>query len=151
MPQDQLHQHHRPLWLGVLAAAFAPALCLFVLSLTPLWPGRSTMDAPHTLMFFLLLSVPVALLALFALGLPLVFWLRSHQLLTVLYTCAASTIIGVLVFAAFAWAVAFDHSLPGVQELLSGACLGLASGAAFCFAAGRTIRPSGRAKKPRAA
>ncbi len=102
------------------------------------------MDAPHTLMFFLLVSVPVALLALFALGLPLVFWLRSHQLLTVLYTCAASALIGVLVFAAFAWAVALGHSLPSEQQLLSGACLGLASGAAFCLAAGITVRPSGR-------
>ena len=137
-------QHHRPLWLGVLAATFTPALCLFALWLTPLWSDASTMDAIHTFIFFLLVSVPVALLALATLGLPLVLWLRSHHSLTVLSTCFSSTLIGVLVFAAFACAVALDHSFPSPQELLSGACLGLASGAAFCLGAGITVRPSGR-------
>lgn len=143
MPQDQLRQHHRPLWLGALAAAFAPALCLFALSST-LSPYRSTMDSLHTLLFFLLVSVPVSLLALVALGLPLVLWLRAHRLLTVLSTCVASTAIGVLVFAALAWALAWDHSSPDVQQLLAGACLGLASGAAFSLGAGLPIRPGAR-------
>ena len=143
MPQEQL-QHLRPLWLGVLAAAFTPALCLFALWLTPVWPDRKTMDALHTFIFFLVVSVPVALLALLALGLPFVLWLRSKRLLAAQSTCAASTLIGVLVFGTFASVVALDHSSPSLLQLLSGACLGLASGATFCIAAGITIRPSGR-------
>jgi hypothetical protein len=102
------------------------------------------MDALHTLIFLLLVSVPVALLALVTLGLPLVLWLRSKQLLTAFNTCAASMLTGALVFGIFSSLLALDHSLPSLQQLLSGADLGLASGATFCLAAGITIRPSGR-------
>jgi hypothetical protein len=64
-------------------------------------------------------------------------------LLTVLSTCVASTLIGVVVFAVFAWAIALDHSLPDLQKLLAGAGLGFASGAAFCLGAGIPICPGG--------
>ena len=139
-------QHTRSLWLGALCATLAPpvSLVFMALSARPSVPSASNLLTGIGGVFFI--ATPVSFLAMMLLGLPLVLLLRRLGLLSWVSVCLAATVVGAVAFAAFAWALTWDHRAPGTSQYFIGAVLGLVSGAAFCLGAGpvsgfRRVRP----------
>ena len=83
-------------------------------------------------------------------ALPLVLWLRARGILIASYVYIGSTVAGLITGAAFPAVLGFGSRWV-VHFSVYGVFLGLLSGVCLCFVAGITTRPSGRAKKPRAA
>ena len=135
-------QHRRSIWLGSLAAAIAPPVCILVPEMFRLSDRGSIGYLLSNSVIFLTVAAPVSLVAMICIGLPYVLWLRSRGRLSAIAVCVGSTVIGVAVFALITWALSWDHRLPGLAQIGLGGALGLAAGVAFSLAAGLTIRSS---------
>lgn len=140
-------QHSRPLFFGVLAGAFAPAI--LAAALLVLSPERSMIPVlPSAFLAFL-----IALGGSVIIGLPLALWLRSRQWLTVAPLCVVGILVGAIALAAFNFQINYWPQM-NVQSLaksiatnsamkgaLAGAIFGAISSAAFCLGAGIAVRP----------
>ena len=129
-------QHKRPIWLGVVASAFAPWLCvLSVMAFT-----RASSDTFTDFVVFgalaLVLAFPVSLLDTLTLGLPYALWLRSRGFFSSLTICIGASVIGAVAFSYFTWLVESDSTIVDPFTLLAGMGFGLISGVAFCIGAG---------------
>ena len=135
-------QHRRSIWLGTLAAATAPPVCVLVPEMVRLWDRGSVGYLLSNSAIFLAVAIPVSFAAMLCIGLPYVLWLRSRGWLDAIAVCAGSTVVGIAVFSLLTWALSWDHRLPTLPQIGLGAALGLAAGLAFSLAAGLTIRSS---------
>jgi hypothetical protein len=135
-------QHRRSIWLGSLAAALAPRLCVLVPELFRLSDRGSIGYLLSNSVIFLTVAVSVSLVAMLCIGLPYVLWLRSRGSLNAITVCIGSVVSGVAVFSLLTGALSWDHRSPGLSQIGLGAALGLAAGVAFSLAAGLTIRSS---------
>lgn len=139
-------QHSRPLFLGVLAGALAPAVV--ATTLLALSPERIMIPA----LPFALIALLISLSASATIGLPLTLWLRSKGRLTTIPLCLVGVIVGAIVMAAFNfqtnnWPQMNDQSLAkwiawssAISGAKSGAVLGAISSVAFCLGAGIRVR-----------
>jgi hypothetical protein len=135
-------QHKRSLWLGSLAAAIAPPICILVPEMFRLSGRGSFGYLLSNSVVFLAIAIPVSLVAVICLGLPYVLWLRSRSWLDAIAICAGATVIGAAVFSLLVWGVSWDHRLPGLPHIGLGAALGLGAGISFSLATGLTMRSS---------
>lgn len=139
-------QHSRPLFLGVLTSALAPALLvatLFVFS-----PDRVMIPILSAALIAFLISLSASAM----IGFPLALWLRSRGRLTAIPLCVVGIIAGAIVMAAFNfqtnyWPQMNDQSLAkwiawnsAMKGALSGAIFGAISSVAFCLGAGIAVR-----------
>ena len=129
----QSPQHRRPLWLGVLAASLAPAVSIIFVGFASASRYPSLIKMLKTIGMVFALTTPVALAAFLVLGLPLVLWLRSRNVLNAAYVCIGAIAIGVIAWAVVGWVITYDHRLPNPSMLLVGAVFGFISGVAFCI------------------
>ncbi len=129
-------QHKRPLWLGVMASAFAPWLCILVVMAFT----RASSDTFTDFLVFcalaFVLAFPVSLLATLILGLPYALWLRSRGAFSSLSICIGAAAIGAAAISYFTWLVESDATIVDPLDLLAGVGFGLISGVAFCIGAG---------------
>lgn len=132
----ELRQHKRPIWFGILLASLAPAVCVSFVGIVstsrppPLTQLLSRIGAVFAL------ATPVSLAAMLLLGLPLVLWLRSRNVLNTGYVCAGAALIGAITFGLLSWALSSGDRLPHASMLVVGAVFGVVSGLAFCIGAG---------------
>lgn len=139
-------QHSRPLVLGVLAGALAPAFV--ATTFLVLSPERIMIPALPVALIALLISLAASAI----IGLPLAIWLRSKGWLTAIPLCLVGVIVGAVVMAAFNvhtnyWPQMNDQSLAkwiawnsAINGSQSGAIFGAISSVAFCLGAGIGVR-----------
>ncbi|WP_295575119.1 hypothetical protein [uncultured Stenotrophomonas sp.] len=145
-------QHSRPMILGVLAGALAPAImAAIILSLSS--EQGSIPIFPAALIAFL-----ISITASTFIGLPLALWLQSQGRLTPFLLCIIGVAIGAITMAAFNfhanyWPQMHDQSLArwiawnsAMKGALWGAIFGAISSLAFCFGAG--VKPKVRQASP---
>src|SRR5437879_4565929 len=123
-------QHRRPLWLGSLLAALVPPICLTA-PFSPFAPGYF-----GGVVAIFAAAFPTALIAVLALGLPYVLWLRAHSRLNAPLVCLGASGVGAITVALLNLGLNWGHCPPGVLQLGYGAGLGLVAGVVFCLGAG---------------
>ena len=121
-------QHRRSIFLGSLAAAIAPPVCLLVPEMLRLSDRGSFGYLLSNSAIFLTVAIPVSLAAMLCIGLPYALWLRSRGSLNAISICAGSMVIGVGVFSLLTWTLTWDNRLPGLLQMVLGAGQGLAAG-----------------------
>jgi len=133
-------QYTRPLWLGCLAAPWAPILCL--VAAAQIRQAQDPRLAVGGLLegidIFLLVAVPISYLAMLLAGVPLILWLRASRHLSVFYVCIGAAAIGAALFALLNYLIS-QHA-PSATTVLQGAGLGLSAGITFCIGSGITLR-----------
>ena len=129
-------QHKRPIWLGVVASAFAPWMCVLVVMAF----ARASSDTFTDFLVFgalaFVLAFPVSLLATLTLGLPYALWLRSRGFFSSLTICIGASVIGAVGFSYFTWLAESDSTIVDLHKIVAGLGFGLVSGVAFCIGAG---------------
>jgi hypothetical protein len=147
-----IKQHTRPIWLATLIAPWAApiGLALWATATGLVQQGSAGLKDWPSLFLFLFFVLPASYAATCLFGLPYVLWLRARKALNTVYVCMGAGAAGVI--TAFAYPLVMGSGwAPNPITMLLSIGLGLLSGLSFCFVAGITFRPSGRAKKPRAA
>ncbi|WP_092705317.1 hypothetical protein [Rhodanobacter glycinis] len=144
-------QHSRPIWFATLVTPWAVPIGLVLTTLLfgLFTKGLDAIRVPEESYFVFVYILPATYTAMLALGLPYILWLRAHGVLTFLLVCAGAMVSATIVSPIYVW-VRLDSTQLQIGDFLIPAFFGLLSGIVFCFAAGITFRPSGRAKKPRA-
>lgn len=139
-------QHSRPLLLGVLAGAVAPAL--FAATVLLLSPERVMIPVLPVALIALLISLAASTI----LGLPFAVWLRSKGWLAAIPLCVVGVTVGAIFMAVFNFQMNYspqmnDQSLArwiawnsAKKGVLSGAIFGAISSVAFCLGAGIAVR-----------
>lgn len=116
--------------LGFVAASLGPFLCMLLMALVG--GGLQLQDWPFILLIAIF-AIPASIAAMLVLGLPLVLWLRSRELLSWASVCLGAALSG----AFFAPVLAFLNGESGsaleTGVFLFGAMFGLIGGVFFCF------------------
>lgn len=131
--EASLRVPRRPLWLGALAAACAPAVALAVASAADAFLRGDFIGLhgwPAMLATFAL-TLAVSSAAMLA-GLPLLWWLRARGRLSGVRVCTTALLVAG--FALLAGALA-GSPLSVLGDLVALAC-GALAGAVFCLVAG---------------
>ena len=122
-----------PFWLGVAVAPWTAPLIVFGFALARTLMNEGLDGLAYwqfAVGIFLFFAVPVSYLAMFALALPFLLWLRKLGRLTWLNCCAGGTVIGAIAFPAAMWLIS---SVSSPALVLPGAGFGLASAVVFCI------------------
>ncbi|WP_139201797.1 hypothetical protein [Rhodanobacter glycinis] len=145
-------QHHRSIWFAALVTPWAVPIGLNLLALLfgLFTKGTGALTGRDDLYLVFGYTLPATYTAMLVIGLPYVLWLRAHGVLTFLPVCIGAMIAAIVVSPAYV-EILFHSTSLHAGDILIYALFGLLSGIVFCLAAGITFRPSGRAKKPRAA
>jgi hypothetical protein len=126
----------RPLWLGVALAPWAPPAALFFAGVAGALAtdgARGASDWQFAAGLFIAFGLPISYLAMVALGLPYLIWLRRVRRFTWFYICTGGVGIGAVTFPATLHVVT-GASSPALA--FPGAGLGLLSALAFCAVTG---------------
>ncbi len=122
---------NRKMLAFLLAPIFPSIILLFIFGLTELkW-----------ILFLLLFSIPFAYLAILAVGIPLVFFLRKRNSLNALSVTLGGAIGGIAVFYVFGFVFSAilgspKSIFPSLSELLSGGLLGISVALPFSLILG---------------
>jgi hypothetical protein len=133
-------QHSRPLWVASLASPVAAlAGCFLVLCGMELATGKrlAALEALDFLEVIATFGLPIALVAMFFMGLPLVMLMRSQRMLTAENVCAAATVIAVVATFGF---LTLIGAWPDPDVLIWVPVMGALAGAVFCLVAGIRFR-----------
>ena len=127
----------RPIWKAALVAPVAAPLAI---TSWAAWEAVSVngiaglRDIPLAAMFFFAFGLPISYIAMAALGVPYLLWLRSRNLLTWIPVYAGAALLGAIVWSGY-WQMSLrPPSL--ITTLPVGAAIGLLVGVMFCWVAG---------------
>jgi len=130
-------EHRKPIWKAVLLAPIAAPLAITVWMA---WESVSLngvsglRDVPIAALLLFAFGLPISYIAMLALGLPYVLWLRSRNLLTWIPVYLGATLLGAIVWSGY-WQMS-RHPPSLLHTLPVGAAIGLFVGVVFCWAAG---------------
>ena len=125
-----------PVWKGVLVAPLAAPLAV---TAATAWESISLngvagfRDLPVAALFLFAFGLPISYIAMLALGLPYVLWLRSRNWLGWAPVYAGAAFFGAAVWAGY-WQMSYQP--PSLLKTLPvGAAIGLLVGVLFCWVA----------------